>query len=166
MVARKDFKYPDTKMFKYVKHGLNKRGVRMKDIAKIVYKLEKAYLPKLTVKQCKKEVINTLHKREVMNNIAIGLYLDKVATKGKIDEPLQSIIAADAGVFGVDESLAVAICNTAGSIALSNYGYLDKAKTGIIKRLDNSHKHVNTFIDDAVGAVAAAVAAKIAHGDA
>ena len=84
-----------------------------------------------------------------------------------MSEPLSSIIEADEGLYGIDEVLALAIVNVYGSIGLTNFGYLDKLKPKVIKRLDN-HKHkdqTNTFLDDIVGAIAAAAASRIAHAD-
>ena len=51
-----------------------------------------------------------------------------------------------------------------GSIGLTNFGYLDKEKIGIIRKLDRSKQDtVNTFIDDIVAAIAVAAASRIAH---
>ena len=52
-----------------------------------------------------------------------------------------------------------------GTIGLTNFGYLDKKKIGIIKELDEKKKveRVTTFADDLVAAIAAAASARIAH---
>lgn len=155
--------YPDNELYDYVITEFNSKGVTKEKIGEIVFDLEHDFLPDLTLEDYTKEVSNVLHKREVLNNIATGLYLDKMANKGKLDKPLQSIIENDAGVYGVDEVLATAVANIYGSIGVTNYGFEDKTKSGIIGSLDNKHGVVNTFIDDAVGAIAAAVAGKLAH---
>jgi len=41
---------------------------------------------------------------------------------------------------------------------------LDKTKIGLVGDLDGDQKQVNTFADDLVAALAAAAAAKMAHG--
>jgi phosphatidylglycerophosphatase A len=49
---------------------------------------------------------------------------------------------------------------------LTNFGYVDKSKLGIIKKLDGLGKApdvCHTFLDDIVGAIAAAAASSIAH---
>lgn len=158
-----DYIYPDSELYDYVMAEFIAKGVTKEKIGQIVYDLEHAYLPDLTLEDYTREVSSVLHKREVLNNIATGLYLDKMANKGLLDKPLQSIIENDAGVYGVDEVLATAVANIYGSIGLTNYGFNDKTKAGVIGELDNNHGEVNTFIDDAVGAVAAAVAGKLAH---
>ncbi|MEG2550481.1 MAG: phosphatidylglycerophosphatase A [Erysipelotrichaceae bacterium] len=48
-------------------------------------------------------------------------------------------------------------------MALTNYGYIDKIKPGIIEKLNLKGEQCNTFLDDIVGAIAAAAASKIAH---
>lgn len=158
-----DFKYPDTKAFKYVESELEKKGITYKDIAGITYDLQHNFLPEVKIDEYEEAAFDVMHKRELLNNVMVGLYLDKMATEGKLDEPLQSIVAHDVGVFGVDETLALQIANMYGSIGVTNYGYVDRVKPGVIGKLDTSKESVNTFIDDIVGAIAAAVAGKIAH---
>ncbi|WP_155287005.1 phosphatidylglycerophosphatase A family protein [Lacticaseibacillus zhaodongensis] len=158
-----NFKYPDTAAYKYVIDELDAKGVRLSDIAQITYGLQHKFLPDATIADYEAEVINVMHKRELLNNAMVALQLDKLATKGQLDEPLQSIVANDVGVFGVDETLASGIATLWGSIGITNYGYIDRTKPGIIGKLDNNGTSVNTFIDDLVGAIAAAVAGKMAH---
>ncbi|HEY8489236.1 MAG TPA: phosphatidylglycerophosphatase A, partial [Thermaerobacter sp.] len=59
------------------------------------------------------------------------------------------------------------ITNVYGSIGLTNFGYLDKVKLGVIERLNNekAQGRVQTFLDDLVAGVAAAAAARIAHNE-
>ena len=54
--------------------------------------------------------------------------------------------------------------NVYGTIGLTNFGYLDKEKIGIIKDLDEEKgTQCNTFLDDLVAGIAAAAASRIAH---
>ena len=98
-----------------------------------------------------------------MNNVMVGLELDRLAEEKKLKEPLLSIIRNDAGVFGVDEVLALQIANIYGTIGSTNFGYLDRVKYGLIKKFDEDKQHVNTFLDDLLGAIVAAACAKLAH---
>ena len=67
-------------------------------------------------------------------------------------------------MYGIDEIIPLSIVNVYGTIGLTNYGYLDKEKIGILKDLDNGKNHkCNTFLDDIVAAIAAAAASRIAH---
>ncbi|HAT55156.1 MAG TPA: phosphatidylglycerophosphatase A [Lactobacillus sp.] len=158
------FKYPDQAAYELVTAQLAAKNITYKDIAVITKELQKQYLPDVPLSEFEAETQDVLHKREVMNNVMVALELDRLATAHELKEPLESIICNDAGVFGVDEGLALNIANIYGTIGVTNYGYVDKVKEGIIKRLDEEKgDEVNTFIDDIIGAIAAAVAAKMAH---
>lgn len=146
---------------------LKERGVKIEEIAELVYDLQTPYLPNLTMEVCIDNVRAVLRKREIQNAVLTGIELDMLAEKKQLSSPLQEIIENDEGLFGIDEILALAIVNVYGSIGLTNFGYLDKLKPKVIERLD-SHKdddEVNTFLDDIVGAIAAAAASRIAHAN-
>ena len=81
-----------------------------------------------------------------------------------LPQPLQDIIASDEPLYGIDEVLGMAITNIYGTIGVTSFGYLDKLKIGLVGKLDSDTEAVNTFADDLVAAIAAAAAAKIAHG--
>ena len=79
-------------------------------------------------------------------------------------EPLQYLVETDEPLYGIDEIIPLSIVNVYGSIGLTNFGYLDKEKFGIIKELDDCpDDEVHTFLDDIVAALAAAAASRIAH---
>ena len=86
------------------------------------------------------------------------------ADKGAFSPILTDMLRRDEGLYGIDEVLVLSIVNVYGSIGFTNFGYVDKLKPGIIGKL-NSDKvtQCNTFIDDIVGAIAAAAASRIAH---
>ncbi|KRN58903.1 phosphatidylglycerophosphatase A [Limosilactobacillus secaliphilus] len=159
----KNFKYPDTKAFNFVVDTLHDRGVHLHDLAQMAYNLQSQFLPNLTVDECYENLIQVLHKRELLNNAMVALELDRLCQEGKIKEPLESIIKNDAGVFGVDEALAIQIAEIYGTIGVTNFGYMDRVKNGIIRQYDRDTKHVNTFIDDLLGAIVAALCGKLAH---
>nr|WP_241856678.1 phosphatidylglycerophosphatase A [Vagococcus xieshaowenii] len=143
---------------------LAERGVTMDDIAELVYFLQAPYVENLTLELCLMHIEAVLKKREVQNTILTGIQLDLLAEKGGMIEPLQQIVGEDEGLYGIDEILALSIVNVYGSIGFTNYGYIDKVKPGILAKL-NSHDGVNvhTFLDDIVGAIAAAAASRLAH---
>ena len=72
------------------------------------------------------------------NAIITGVQLDILAEENKLMAPLQHIIEDDEGLYGIDEILALSIVNVYGTIGFTNYGYIDKVKPGILKKL-NSH---------------------------
>lgn len=160
-------RFNDVKKFTVIVDRLAQRGVNLEDIASVTFGLQQKYVKGLTMDICMDHVMRVLMKREVQHAILTGIELDRLAEEGLISEPLSSILLSDYGLYGVDEILALSIVNVYGSIGLTNFGFVDKTKPGIIGELDNkkgeSKKKCNTFIDDLVGAVAAAAASSIAH---
>ncbi|MCH6268253.1 MULTISPECIES: phosphatidylglycerophosphatase A [Neobacillus] len=143
---------------------LKERGVEIQDIANLVFYLQEKYHKNLQMEDCIANVEKVLTKREVQNAIITGIQLDVLAEKGMLEEPLQSIIATDESLYGVDEILAFSIVNVYGSIGFTNYGYIDKQKPGILAHLnDKSTGQCHTFLDDIVGAIAAAASSRLAH---
>lgn len=140
------------------------RGVKVEDIAELVMYLQTDYHENLQMEECLFNVERVLSKREVQNAILSGIQFDILAEKKLLAEPLQTIIEKDEGLYGVDETLALSIVNVYGSIGFTNYGYIDKKKPGILEQLnDKSTGKINTFLDDIVGAIAAAAASRLAH---
>lgn len=143
---------------------LKDRGVGLDCIAALVLELQLPYNSQLTLEECRTNVEKVLEKREVQNAILTGLVLDMYAEGGLLPEPLQSILTRDDPLYGVDEVLALSITNIYGSIGFTNFGYLDKVKSGILKNINAKQEGiVNTFLDDLVAAIAAAAAARLAH---
>ncbi|NMB44084.1 MAG: phosphatidylglycerophosphatase A [Clostridiales bacterium] len=143
---------------------LRKRGVELVDIAQIVLELQKEYLPDLTLEECITNLEHVLKKREVVHAVLTSIALDELAEKKLLPEPLQTIVENDDGLYGIDEVIPLSIVNVYGTIGLTNFGYLDKKKVGIIKALDEGKKNgVNTFLDDIVAGLASAAASRIAH---
>ncbi|ACJ34774.1 phosphatidylglycerophosphatase A family protein [Anoxybacillus flavithermus] len=152
------------KMEQIARQWLANRGVTIEHIAELVYYLQSKYHPDLQMDECIHNVNRVIAKREVQNALFTGIQLDILAEKGLLEEPLQSFIAKDEGLYGVDEILALSIVNVYGSIGFTNYGYIDKQKPGILKQLnDKSSGYCHTFLDDIVGAIAAAASSRLAH---
>jgi len=143
---------------------LQQRGVTIEHIAELVYFLQKNYHSNLAMEECRYNVERVLSKREVQNALVTGIQLDMLAEKGLLEEPLQTIIKNDEGLYGIDEVVALSIVNVYGSIGFTNFGYVDKVKPGILKMLnDKSSGYVHTFLDDIIGAIAAAASSRLAH---
>ncbi len=161
-----DDRVNDTKTRDTVVKMMSERGVELSEIAEITFDLQKKYIKELTFETCLEHVERVVMKREVQNAILTGLELDIFAERGDMDEPLKSMLLNDYGLYGIDEVLALAIVNVYGSIGFTNFGYVDKLKPGVIKKLDDEGKKegvCHTFLDDIVGAIAAAAASSIAH---
>ena len=145
---------------------LEERGVALDDIVECVIYLEEGYSSetpdKIAILQ---HVTEILYKREVQNAVRTGIALDMAAESGVLkDKILEDLLLRDESLYGIDEVLAYGICNLYGSIALTNFGYIDRVKPGIIGELNNdSNTMCHTHLDDIIGAIAASAASKNAH---
>lgn len=143
---------------------LRERGVTMDDLSELVMFLQSDFYPDLTHDDCKHHIEKVLAKREVQNAILTGIQLDRLAERQELMPLLQEMIAGDEGLYGIDEVMAFSVVNIYGSIGFTNYGYIDKIKPGILKKLnDKKNGAVHTFLDDIVGAIAAAASSRLAH---
>jgi len=151
-------------MYEKCLNMLYERGVGLSDIAQCVIYLQQHHHPEIQEEEIIEVIKNVLKKREVQHAIITGITLDKLAESNQLhDDVLHDILIKDESLYGIDEVLAYGICNLYGSIALTNFGYIDRDKPLIIKTL-NEHSHMcHTFLDDIVGAIAAAAASRIAH---
>ena len=144
---------------------LKQRGVEVLDIATLVYDLQKAYHSGLTIDMCIQAIEQVLDKREVAFAVLTGIEIDMAAEKKHFKE-INCVINDDYSLYGIDEILALSIVNVHGSIALTNFGYLDKTKPGIIGLLEEEGKKedvCHTFLDDIVCAIASSAASRLAH---
>ncbi len=142
---------------------LEERGVTLEDIADLVYYLQNKYQDNLTLDTCLENVDRVLMKREVQNAIITGIQLDVLAEQKNLASPLQEILETDESLYGIDEVIALSIVNVYGSIGFTNYGYIDKQKPGILEKLNDKSNGCHTFLDDIVGAIAAAASSRLAH---
>ncbi len=147
------------------KLALQSRGVTLEAIAEIVYEMQFPYNQNLTLDECIYSIERVLMKREIQHALLVGIELDRLAEKGMLSEPLQSIVESDESLFGVDETIALGAVLGYGSIGVTTFGHLDKNKLGIIRYLDTKKegRGVNTFLDDLVAAIAASAASRLAH---
>lgn len=142
---------------------LKERGVEVDDIAFLAYCSQCKFLDTLTMDEAKDAVLQVLSKREQFHAILFAVNIDICAEKHLFDEPLNSILLSDLGLFGIDEALALSICGDYGIIGKTNFGHLDVSKPGKLYQLQNNKEHCHCFLDDVVGAIAANAAIKIAQ---
>ncbi|MFV0381165.1 MAG: phosphatidylglycerophosphatase A [Breznakia sp.] len=152
-------------MFEKCIRLLEERGVHIQDIVDCVIYLQKNHLQGISEQEIRDAVINVIGKREVQHAIITGVCLDKMSEEHVLcDKELEDILNQDESLYGIDEVLAYGICNLYGSIALTNYGFIDRDKFGIIEKLNDDIAHCHVFLDDIVGAIAASAASRLAHG--
>src|SRR5699024_5257280 len=113
------------------------RGAVLNDIAEFVFYLQADFQDNLTFEKCINNVNRGLAKPEVQHAVLTGIELDILAEKGLLSEALQDIISRDEGLYGIDEVIALSIVNVYGSIGFTSYGYIDKQKPGILKKLND-----------------------------
>jgi phosphatidylglycerophosphatase A len=159
-----DYTLDSHKVTQATEEWLNKRGIKKEDIAELVMFLQKDYFPNLTQEECIHHINKVLEKREVQNAILTGIQLDVLAEEKKLFSPLQEMVEHDESLYGCDEILSLSIVNVYGSIGYTNFGYIDKLKPGVLKKLnDKNDGPIHTFMDDIIGAIAAAASSRIAH---
>lgn len=144
--------------------ALEDRGVVFSEMSSILLDIQNKYHKNLTIEECNEHINAVLRKREVQHAVLTGIAIDVLAEKKLLPEPIQSVIEVDEGLYGIDEILALGITNVYGSIGLTNFGWLDKEKPGIIGRFnDKKNGEVHTFLDDILCAIIAAAASRLAH---
>lgn len=150
-------------MKKHILSLFEERGINISEVVSLIYDTQISYCPNLTLEECESALEAVLSKREVQYAILTGLGLDKLAEEKLLPKYLQEAVYTDEPLFGIDEVLGLSIANLYGTIGQTNFGYLDKAKLGLIKKLDTTPNKVNTFADDLVCALVGACAARLVH---
>lgn len=153
------------KLYEETLAALERRGVNLVELSKIVYDLQVPYQEELTLDECYEQIHKVLHKTEVGHAVITGIEMDEMAEKGLFNPFIQEVIETDEPLYGVDEILALSIVNIYGTIAFTNFGYLDKVKPGMIGEYNNKKSgSVHTFLDDILCAIAASACSRLAHG--
>lgn len=147
---------------------LTERGVKLEDIAMIAYNQQSRYNPKTTFEACLESVKKTLSYRDIFHIVQLSIEIDRLTEMGGVfREPIQSIMKDDLGMFGIDEILGLNIAANYGVIGQTNFGDIDVNKPGIVNELNERGKsgsaECHTFLDDVVGALAAAASTRVAQ---
>lgn len=156
---------------------LDTYAVKLDELAEIVIDQQSKY-NSFTLSEALKAIHKVLNKTEVTHAYLVAFELDGFAQRANHDmkrgltygdaslSNLADILIDDDPLFGVDETIAMSMSGLYGSIATTNYGYLDKTKPGVIGRLNDmgkSNKMVTTMIDDVVAATIACAEAYLSH---
>ena len=146
---------------------LLERGVKIEDIAIIAYNQQKKYNSFVKMEDCIESVEKILSLRDTFHLLQLGAEIDRLAEEGMFKGPIQDILMQDLGVFGVDEIFGLDIARLYGAIGQTNFGDIDVNKPGIVKQLNEEGKpgkpSCHTFLDDIVGAIAAAAATRVSQ---
>ncbi len=146
---------------------LLERGVKIEDIASIAYNQQKKYSKEVKMEDCIESVEKILSLRDTFHLLQLGAEIDRLAEEGMFKGPIQDILMQDLGVFGVDEIFGLDIARLYGAIGQTNFGDIDVNKPGIVAKLNEDGKGdkpaCHTFLDDIVGAIAAAASTRTAQ---
>lgn len=148
-------RFPLRQMHAEVVGMLEERGITMEAIAESAYEEQSRYGIPYSVDDYRGFVDEVMHNPNVLSLTASGLALDEAVMNGTAPKSLSQVMRADMPCYGVDEMIALSIANTYHPIGMTNYGYMDCAKTGISKKLDLDKTHVNVFADDIATALVA-----------
>jgi phosphatidylglycerophosphatase A len=153
-------------MFKLNRDRLLERGVTIEDIAEIAFMQQARYNKNISMRVCIESVEKILSYRDIFHLVQLSIEIDRLAEEGGFRSPIQEIIRADLGMFGIDEVFGLTIAQLYGTIGQTNFGDIDVNKPGIVKRLNEDGKKgdcCHTFLDDVVGAIAAAASTRVAQ---
>ncbi|MFA5526250.1 MAG: phosphatidylglycerophosphatase A [Acholeplasmataceae bacterium] len=158
--------YTRQEMFELNKKILQKRGVSLESIAEISFKQQSRYSDNVSRELCMESVEKILSLRDVFHHVQLACEIDRIAEEGLFQGPIQDIIYEDLGLFGIDETMGLDVSGIYGTIGQTNFGDIDVNKHGIVKRLNDAGKEdgiCHTFLDDIVGAIAAAASTRVAQ---
>lgn len=159
--------YSREEMTKYNIDKLNERGVTVEDIAKIAYNQQSRYNSNIDMSTCIESVEKILSLRDIFHLLQLGAEIDRLVEEGMFKGPIQDIMNYDLGVFGIDEIFGLDIARLYGAIGQTNFGDIDVNKPGIVAKLNEDgkggKKSCHTFLDDIVGAIAAAASTRVAQ---
>lgn len=158
--------YSREEMQKLNTDKLLERGVTIEEIAKIAYKQQYRYNKDIKMEDCIESVCKILSYRDIFHLVQLSIEIDRLTEEGAFRSPIQDIMKADLGMFGIDEIFGLSIAQMYGTIGQTNFGDIDVNKPGIVAKLNEDGKKENcchTFLDDIVGAIAAAATTRVSQ---
>jgi len=146
---------------------LEERGVKVSEIAEIAFRQQSKWKPDICYQECLESVEKILSLRDVFHLLQLGAEIDRLTEEKAFKGPIQEILATDLGLFGIDELFGLELAGLYGTIGKTNFGDIDVNKPGIVAILNDKGKHdgksCHTFLDDIVGAIAAAASTRVAQ---
>ncbi len=146
---------------------LEERGVSVEDIAEVAYAQQAKWTADVSKKDCVESVEKILSLRDTFHILQLGAEIDRLTEEKRIREPLREILHNDLGLFGIDELFGLELAGLFGTIGKTNFGDIDVNKPAIIEKLNTQGKEdenvCHTFLDDIVGAIAAAASTRVAQ---
>lgn len=152
-------------MFAMNRDALLSRGVTIRDIAELAFNQQSRYNKEVSMSVCIESVEKILSYRDIFHLVQLSIEIDRLTEEGMFRGPIQDIMRADLGMFGIDEIFGLNIAALYGTIGQTNFGDIDVNKPGIVKKLNEEGKFekCHTFLDDVVGALGAAASTRVAQ---
>lgn len=145
---------------------LKSRGIEIEEIAIIAFNQQSKYTKNVRMDDCVESVMKILSYRDIFHHIQLGAEIDRLVEEKQFKGPIQDILYHDLGLFGIDEVVGLDISGMYGAIGKTNFGDVDVNKPGVVDRLNEIGKKegkCHTFMDDIVGAIAAAASTRVAQ---
>jgi phosphatidylglycerophosphatase A len=146
---------------------LLERTVTVEEIAEVAYRQQKKWNDEISMQECIESVEKILSLRDVFHLVQLGAEIDRMTDEGLFKGPILEILKQDLGMFGIDELFGLELAGLYGTIGKTNFGDIDVNKPLVVNRLNGEGKHdggmCHTFLDDVVGAIAAAASTRVAQ---
>lgn len=159
--------YSREEMLKLNIKTLQERTVSLQDIADVAFRQQAKWNPDISMQECVDSVEKILSLRDTFHILQLGAEIDRLTDEGQIRGPIYEILKTDLGMFGIDELFGLELAGMYGTIGKTNFGDIDVNKPLVIDRLNDEGKHeggmCHTFLDDIVGAIAAAASTRVAQ---
>ncbi len=146
---------------------LKERTVTVEEIAEVAFRQQSKWSKTISMKDCVDSVEKILSLRDTFHLLQLGAEIDRLTDEKAFKGPIQGILQTDLGMFGIDELFGLELAGMYGTIGKTNFGDIDVNKPLVVDRLNEDGKHAggmcHTFMDDIVGAVAAAASTRVAQ---
>ncbi len=159
--------YTREEMLKMNVQTLKERTISVEEIAEVAFRQQSKWSKTISMKDCIDSVEKILSLRDAFHILQLGAEIDRLTDEGAFKGPIQDILKTDLGMFGIDELFGLELAGMYGTIGKTNFGDIDVNKPLVVDRLNDEGKHAgglcHTFMDDIVGAVAAAASTRVAQ---
>jgi len=159
--------YSRSEMLQLNIEKLLERTVTVEEIAEVAFRQQSKWNDQISMQECVKSVEKILSLRDVFHLVQLGAEIDRLTDEGIFKGPILEILKQDLGMFGIDELFGLELAGLYGTIGKTNFGDIDVNKPLVVNRLNDEGKHeggmCHTFLDDVVGAIAAAASTRVAQ---
>jgi len=146
---------------------LEERSVSVEEIAEVAFRQQSKWSDDISMQDCITSVEKILSLRDVFHIVQLGAEIDRLTDEKAFNGPILDILLQDLGMFGIDELFGLELAGMYGTIGKTNFGDIDVNKPLVVNRLNGDGKHdggmCHTFLDDIVGALAAAASTRVAQ---